>query len=222
MCSIFGIPEKNIEVSKASNVTVSGIIMYLVHFVNRDDVNLDVHDVDIHDVKRLYQKNGKKINDAFKKHFRFKTNDFKVGWKRFADAEDEDKNEEIRADVLSAVKRAMSTFDMDFDALDTRRKFLTDYLLMEGDEIDDEEPRQSFIEQMEEEQKEEEESGNEGMDVHALPQHTNRQKSENNDALTPQGGYEYVASTSPGMDPEANVYAKKMSAKAELMKMRKD
>merc|ERR1719461_1360212 len=62
LCSIFGIPEKNIEVSKASNITVSGIIMYLVHFVNREDVNLDVHDVDIRDIKRLYTKNGKKIN----------------------------------------------------------------------------------------------------------------------------------------------------------------
>merc|ERR1719411_420167 len=65
LCSIFGIPEKNIEVSKASNITVEGIIMYLVHFVNRDDVILDMHDVDIHDIKKLYKNNGKKINDAF-------------------------------------------------------------------------------------------------------------------------------------------------------------
>merc|ERR1712228_927917 len=99
LCSIFCIPEKNIEVSKASNITSAGIMLYLIHFINRDDNGLDMYDVDINEIKKLYKKNAKKINDSFKKQFAFKTNDFKVGWKRYADAEDEDEHETLKAEI---------------------------------------------------------------------------------------------------------------------------
>merc|ERR1712176_570447 len=171
LCSIFGIPDKNTEVSKASNVTMSGIVLYLIHFVNREDANLDVHGVEINDIKKLYKKNGAKIEDAFRKHFAFKTNDFKVGWKRYADADDEDESEGIKADIVGAIRHAMTMMDMDFNAIDLRKQFienhLTDYLLVQDD---DEQLRQSFIEQLEQEQKEEE-----GMNV-ALPQNTNHKQ----------------------------------------------
>merc|ERR1719461_2102920 len=62
LCSIFEIPEKNIEVSKASTVTGTGIMMYVVHFINTDDIGIgtSVYDVDIGDIKRMYKKNAKK------------------------------------------------------------------------------------------------------------------------------------------------------------------
>merc|ERR1712228_1077279 len=61
LCSIFCIPEKNIEVSKASNITSAGIMLYLNHFINRDDNGLDMYDVDINEIKKLYKKNAKKL-----------------------------------------------------------------------------------------------------------------------------------------------------------------
>merc|ERR1712228_971542 len=152
LCSIFCIPEKNIEVSKASNITSAGIMLYLIHFINRDDNGLDMYDVDINEIKKLYKKNAKKINDSFKKQFAFKTNDFKVGWKRYADAEDEDEHETLKAEIFDAVKSAMTFMELDFKSIDIRKKFLTDYLLMEGVENENE----NFIAEIEEEQKNEE------------------------------------------------------------------
>merc|ERR1712228_975029 len=153
LCSIFCIPEKNIEVSKASNITSAGIMMYLNHFINRDDNGLDMYDVDINEIKKLYMKNAKKINDSFKKQFGFKTNDFKVGWKRYADAEDEDENESFKAEIFDVVKSAMTMMQLDFQSIDIRKKFLTDYLLVEGVHEDENE---DFIAAIEEEQKDEE------------------------------------------------------------------
>merc|ERR1712228_804386 len=165
LCSIFCIPEKNIEVSKASNITSAGIMLYLIHFINRDDNGLDMYDVDINEIKKLYKKNAKKINDSFKKQFDFKTNDFKVGWKRYADDNDEDENETLKTDIFDAVKSAVTFMELDFQSIDIRKKFLTDYLLMEG-VVENE--NENFIAEIEEEQKAEERGMNDDEIVNVI------------------------------------------------------
>merc|ERR1711933_444451 len=151
LCSIFEIPAKNIEVSKASVVTSTGLMMYLVHFVNRDDVGIgqSVHDVDVNDIKKMYKKNAKKVNNAFKKQFCLKGDAFKVGWKRFADDAEEDETESFKTEIFDVVKSAMTFMDLDFGSLPVRQRFLTQYLLAE----ENEQRRQSLIEEIEDEQK---------------------------------------------------------------------
>merc|ERR1712129_129617 len=81
--------------------------------------------------------------------------------------------EGIKADIVGAIRHAMTMMDMDFNAVDLRKQFienhLTDYLLVEGD---DKQRRESFIEELEIEQKQKEAEAEEGMNV-ALPQNTN-------------------------------------------------
>merc|ERR1712228_124188 len=132
LCSIFCIPEKNIEVSKASNITSDGIMLYLIHFINRDDNGLDMYNVDINEIKKLYKKNAKKINDSFKKQFAFQTNDFKVGWKRYADDNDEDYEDEHEF-MESAIKNAMIMKELDFNSLPARKRFLSQFMLAGSD-----------------------------------------------------------------------------------------
>merc|ERR1719216_626133 len=116
-------------------------MMYLIHFVNKDDV-------DITDIKKFYKKTAKKINDLFRKHFTFKKDDFKVGWKRYADDSEEDEHDAFKTEIFDVVKSAMTFMDLDFKSIDLRKQFLTDYLLM--DEVEEE--AEPFIAEMEAEQ----------------------------------------------------------------------
>merc|ERR1712176_49034 len=156
LCNIFEIPDKNIEVSKASVVTSTGIMMYLVHFMNCDDMHSSV-DPDINDIKKMYKKNAKKVNNAFKKQFCLKGDKFNVGWKRFADDTDEDETESFKTEIFDVVKSAMTFMDLDFNALPARQRFLTQYLLM--DEKTNDTERRSLIEEIVEEQKANESEG---------------------------------------------------------------
>merc|ERR1712228_539171 len=144
---------------------------------------------------------------------------------------DEDEHETLKAEIFDAVKSAMTFMELDFKSIDIRKKFLTDYLLMEGVENENE----NFIAEIEEEQKNEEGGMNDDEVVDIINNDaedgviaTINQTNFNQPQMSPSDNSPIITSVSYSyadsveMEEDKQKQAKKKKVKDELRKKREN